>query len=101
VALDLTQSVTEMCTRKYIWDVICGRRLRLTLTAICDPIVQKEIGILDISESYRPPRTVIWITSLLLYFINNINIEINWIMIYLRTNLIPQKPITVLGQLKL
>jgi hypothetical protein len=59
IALGLTQSLTEMSTRRYFLGVKRDRRVRLTR----EPIF-RECGILDISQPYMPPRPVTGIALL-------------------------------------
>jgi hypothetical protein len=65
MALGLTQPLTEMSTRKYFWEVERGRRVSLTISSPSVSRLSRQGKILDISQPFRPQRSV---TGISLYF---------------------------------
>jgi hypothetical protein len=54
--------------KKYFWGVKCGRCVGLTPLPPSMSPLSRQCGILNISQSYRPPRPVTRIALILLYF---------------------------------
>jgi hypothetical protein len=66
IALTFTRPLIEMSTRKYFRGVERYRRVRLTNSPPLMSQLSRKYVILDISESYRPPKPVTGIALLLL-----------------------------------
>jgi hypothetical protein len=62
IALVITQALTQMSTRRYIWSkglLACKADNLPSMSRLC-----RQCGILDIPYSYRSPRPVKWIDLL-------------------------------------
>jgi hypothetical protein len=66
-ALDFTQPLVEMSTRKYIWGMESCRRVRLTASPPSVSRLFRRCDVLDVSLSYRPPWPVVRL-ALLFFF---------------------------------
>jgi hypothetical protein len=56
MALGLTQPLTEMSTRNVHGGKGRPARKADNLTAVCEPIIQRKSGNLDVSQPYGPSR---------------------------------------------
>jgi hypothetical protein len=64
MALKLAQSLTEMNTRKSLWGVESGRRLKMTTSQPSVSRLSRQCGILNILQPCRPPRPIMGIALL-------------------------------------
>jgi hypothetical protein len=58
MVLGKTQRLTEMNTRNLLGGKGLPARKADNLIAICEPVVYRKYGIVDVSQSYGPPKPV-------------------------------------------